>query len=67
MELHFTDCLGLSESGFQWGLGASYEVVENVGVFVDYTNLYDDTGFDGELPNQDVLADSINIGFTYTF
>ncbi len=57
----------LSESGFQWGLGASYEVVENVGVFVDYTNLYDDTGFDGELPNQDVLADSINIGFTYKF
>lgn len=57
----------LSESGFQWGLGASYEVVENIGVFIDYTNLYDDTGFDGALPNQDVLADSINVGFTYTF
>ena len=59
--------VSLSESGFQWGLGASYEVVENIGVFVDYTSLYDDTGFDGALPNQDVLADSINIGFTYTF
>ena len=59
--------VSLSESGFQWGLGASYEVVENIGVFVDYTNLYDDTGFDGALPNQDVLADSINVGFTYTF
>lgn len=57
----------LSESGFQWGLGASYEVVENIGVFIDYTSLYDDTGFDGALPNQDVLADSINVGFTYTF
>lgn len=57
----------LSESGFQWGIGANYEVVENIGVFVDYTSLYDDTGFDGELPNQDVLADSINVGFTYKF
>jgi len=57
----------LSESGFQWGIGASYEVAENIGVFVDYTSLYDDTGFDGELPNQDVLVDSINVGFTYKF
>jgi len=57
----------LSESGFQWGIGASYEVAENIGMFVDYTSLYDDTGFDGELPNQDVLVDSINVGFTYKF
>lgn len=57
----------LSESGFQWGLGANHEITENIGVFVDYTSFYDDTGFDGQLPNQDVLADSINIGFTYTF
>jgi len=57
----------LSESGFQWGIGASYEVAENIGVFVDYTNFYDDTGFDGHFPNQDILADAINIGFTYKF
>ncbi|MDD2399399.1 MAG: porin family protein [Sulfurovum sp.] len=64
-----TDLFGdLSESGFQWGLGASYAVTENIGVFVDYTRLYDDTGFDGYLdPETDVTVDSINVGMTYTF
>ncbi|MDQ1325703.1 MAG: hypothetical protein QG564_827 [Campylobacterota bacterium] len=58
----------LSESGFQWGLGASYDVTENIGVFADYTRLYDDTGFDGYLdPETDVVVDSINVGMTYTF
>jgi opacity protein-like surface antigen len=57
----------LSESGFQWGLGARHGVTENIGVFVDYTNFYDNTGFDGHFPNQDVLADSIDIGFSYKF
>jgi opacity protein-like surface antigen len=55
-----------SDNGFQWGLGANYTVNENVGVFVDYTRLYDDTGFDTN-SDADVVADSINIGFTYTF
>lgn len=57
----------VSESGFQWGLGASYAVTENIGVFADYTRLYDDTGFDGELEGVDVVVDSINVGVTYTF
>ncbi len=55
-----------SESGFQWGLGASYAVTENIGVFADYTNLYDDSGFDGGT-SADVTVDSINVGVTYTF
>lgn len=66
-QVDYDDVQNLSESGFQWGLGASQEVTENIGVFVDYTNFYDDTGFDSHLPNQNVLADSINIGFTYKF
>jgi opacity protein-like surface antigen len=57
-----------SESGFQWGLGASYAVNDNVGVFVDYTRLYDDKGFDnGFNPNSDIIVDSINVGLTYKF
>ncbi|MBD3789324.1 MAG: porin family protein [Campylobacterales bacterium] len=56
-----------SENGFQWGLGANYAVTENIGVFVDYTRLYDDTGFDGELSGVDVTLDSVNVGATYTF
>ena len=56
-----------SESGFQWGLGASYAVNENIGVFVDYTRLYDDTAFDGESLANDFIFDSITVGVTYTF
>ena len=48
--------------GFQWGLGASYDVTDNVAVFVDYVNLYDDTN-DGE----DLTIDTVNFGVTYTF
>ena len=59
----------LSESVFQWGLGASYAINDNVGVFVDYTRLYDDTGFDGEseFADEDIVVDSITVGVTYTF
>ena len=57
----------LSESGFQWGLGASYAVNENVGLFVDYTRLYDDVGFDGTILQGDIVVDSISVGVTYKF
>jgi len=56
-----------SESGFQWGLGASYAVTEQIGVFVDYTSLYDDSGFDGHLTGVDFMVDSVNVGMTYKF
>jgi len=51
-----------SENGFQWGLGANYSVTENIGVFADYTNLYDDT-----FAGVDSTVDAINVGVTYTF
>ena len=57
----------LSESGFQWGIGANYGITENIAVFVDYTNLYDDSGFDTHLTHVDHMVDSINVGVTYTF
>jgi len=56
-----------SESGFQWGLGANYAVTENIGVFVDYTSLYNDSGFDGHLTGVDFMVDSVNVGMTYKF
>jgi len=53
-----------SESGFQWGLGASYAVMENIGVFADWTRLYDDTfGMD----RVDATIDAVSVGVTYTF
>ena len=57
----------LSESGFQWGIGANYAINEKVAVFVDYTNLYDDNGFDNHLPHVDFMVDAVNVGVTYTF
>ena len=32
-----------SGDGFQWGIGAEYLVSNDIGIFVDYTSVYDDT------------------------
>ena len=48
--------------GFQWGLGASYDVTSNIAVFADYTELYNDTQ-----NNEDMTIDSWNFGVTYKF
>jgi len=48
--------------GFQWGLGASYDVTANIAVFADYTELYNDTQ-----NNEDMTIDSWNFGVTYKF
>ena len=60
----------VSESGFQWGLGASVAVTDNIELFIDYTKLYDGTGMEGDLSNYEDLdfdIDSINVGVTYKF
>ena len=56
-----------SEAGFQWGLGASYAATENVDLFVDYTRLYDDNGFDNFTANNDIVFDSVTVGVNYNF
>lgn len=56
-----------SESGFQWGIGAGYNINDTIGVFVDYTRLYDDKGFDAIWGDQDVVVDAVNVGVTYEF
>lgn len=55
------------ESGFQWGLGAQYEVVESWVVFLDYVSLYDGTGFDYRAQLDDVDADVWTLGVSYMF
>ncbi len=55
---------------FQWGLGAKYMFTENVGVFADYTSL-----FNGDIDNVEKFSNntwdsqitSANIGFIYSF
>jgi len=54
------------EDGFQWGLGAKYELADGVGIFIDYLDMYNDDNFDGILV-KDITYSSVNIGTTYTF
>ena len=55
------------ESGFQWGLGASYAVSDNISVFADYVSLYDDTGFDYAAQLDDINSDTWTVGLSYKF
>ena len=55
------------ESGFQWGVGVSYDATESVYLFADYRRLYDDKGFDYIGLGSDIQADVWNIGFGYRF
>ncbi len=59
--------IDVDDSGFQWGLGASYDFTENIAVFFDYTNLASD--MDGIYWNGalQVDADAFNLGITYRF
>ncbi len=57
----------VDDSGFQWGLGASYDFTENISVFADYTSLASDMDgiyWDGAF---EVDADTFNVGVIYTF
>jgi len=57
----------VDDSGFQWGIGASYDFTDNIAVFFDYTNLANDMDgiyWDGALQ---VDADAFNLGVTYKF
>ncbi len=57
-------------SGFSWGLGASYGIIEGVDLFIDYTSIYDDdrtfTNATGPV-TKDISLDSVNFGVTYNF
>ena len=50
------------ESAFSWGAGAAYSLTEEMAVFVEYTQFYNDTfnGFDH-------VVDSFNVGVSYQF
>jgi len=55
-----------SEDGFQYGAGISIMATENIGIYVDYTRLYDDDNFDG-IVDQDITVDAVNVGIQYNF
>ena len=59
----------VDDTGFQWGLGLSYDITESIVVFADYTSLANDMdGYyytDPDLLQVDV--DAFNLGLTYKF
>ncbi len=57
----------VDDSGFQWGLGTSYDFTENISLLADYTSLASD--MDGIYWNGafEVDADTFNVGVIYTF
>lgn len=64
----------LDDTGFQWGLGASYMVTEDLSLFADYTSSADDADIDlmrissGDPAEYDELSvDGITIGLLYHF
>lgn len=60
--------IDVDDSGFQWGLGASYEVDENISIFVDYVSIANDADADiFLLPGAEVSSDAITLGVTYKF
>ncbi len=66
----FNPKFDLTVDGFSWGLGASYDVTDNVLVFVDYVNLYDDTTTVYDIYEAIDFEDTIgtfNFGVAYKF
>ncbi len=65
----FSDEDDMDDSGFQWGLGASATITDNVSAFVDYTRVWDDNDFDDgkDWENEDFIVDMITVGITYKF
>jgi opacity protein-like surface antigen len=63
----------LDDTGFQWGIGASYAFTEAWSVFVDYTSLIKDGDIDSKLYDYDTTTykelsvDAVTAGVTYTF
>jgi opacity protein-like surface antigen len=56
-----------SESGFQLGIGSKYNLIQNLSLFVDYTQFYKGNGFNRDPLSDDVTLYSINVGLNYIY
>ncbi len=65
---HVGTAIAVDDTGFQWGLGASYEVFENISIFIDYLKIA--TGMPTAAfvtSNVDIDSDAFTIGVIYHF
>jgi len=56
----------MHDDSLSYGIGASMMATDTTGIYLDYTSLYDDDGFDG-LQEGNIHIKSISMGFFYTF
>ncbi len=60
--------IDIDEDGFQWGVGTSYEVTENISIFVDYLNIAKDMEVGAFInPSVEIDSDAITVGAIYKF
>jgi len=60
--------IDIDESGFQWGVGVSYEVTENISIFADYVKIANDVGTDGFVTfPAEISSDAVTVGVIYHF
>lgn len=59
--------IDLNESGFQWGIGGSYNITEHIAVFADFVSLANDAKGAFSAPNVDIDSEAITVGITYKF
>jgi len=63
----------LDDTGFQWGVGASYDLNAHFSIFFDYVNVANDMDADSTfdippyLPYVKVDSDALSVGVTYHF
>lgn len=57
----------VDDNGFQWGLGLSYVVTENIDVFFDYTSLANDMDGVFYTGASQADVDAFTLGLTYKF
>ena len=57
----------VDDSGFQWGIGVNYMLMENVSLFVDYTWLADEMDGDNTRGITQVDIDAFTVGVNYHF
>jgi len=55
------------ESGFQWGIGISYDIYDSFTIFADYSSLYSGDGFDylATLNSHDATLITIGLGYRF--
>jgi hypothetical protein len=65
---HAGNNIDADDTDFQWGLGGSYKILDNLSIFIDYINIANDVDAAHFVnDNQDIDSDAVTIGVLYHF